>query len=197
LGYNQWSLDPYGYPLSSTKSRITWTVDATGLTHSGQTNAVRLLQNTITFEDILIGPDTLMFATDQLGDVFWFGFLADIASRRGTPPAGRGWDRIAAVSLGFEQRWLIGYLDSTGLEPVFGEFARRQDLFSVRVNGEEEVFPGFRVNLSGPTFDGALWFADHPSCVPQLLEESDYRSAGRYREMVDFSSGPRAAGKGL
>jgi hypothetical protein len=193
-GYNQWDLDPYGYPLSSTKSRVTWTVDATGLALPGQFNAVRILQTTITFEDVLLGPDTLMFATNQEGDVYWYGFLAEIAARRGVTPSARGWDRIAAVTQGFEQQWLIGYLDSAAREPVYGEFTRRQDLFSVRVNGEDEVFPGFRVNLSGPTFDGAIWLADHPPCVPQILEESDYRAAGRYREMVDFHSGSGGAG---
>jgi hypothetical protein len=64
-------------------------------------------------------------------------------------------------------------------------------MVSANVNGVTEVFPTYRVDLTGPMLYYSIWFAGTPNAIVRWLEEPDYLAKGLLREIVTIRTVPR------
>jgi hypothetical protein len=160
--YDAWLIDPYGYPSSTTFHAVQRVLNAGG-TSAGLTGVATILDSTIVLRDTTDPVQQFSVGQSADGDVYRFGLVADIARMLKLPAPPKRWDRIAGFSLGFGQTWVAGYLDSTQLGVVYGEFSGVGEQFSVKVNGVQSIFTGYRINLYGPGVDYNFWIADSPS----------------------------------
>jgi hypothetical protein len=180
--YNSWTLDYYG-SQSVAMSVHTWRVLAIGTSYRGMNEV------TVIADSASTGSDTLYLATAPNSDLFIYGFLARIVKRRWGRVITPEWNLVASFSGGSTGSWIVGSADSAGQETVYGNIAGAADYFAVVVDGVTEVFPTFRVDLTGPTLYYSLWFSNTPNAIVQLLEEPDYDAEGELRELAAIRSG--------
>ena len=159
--YDLYDLDLYGSYLPSTK-RSLWrrvagiheeAVGATGVTvfvDSSGTDSARV--------------DTVYMQFRENGDVWQYGFAAAPLGRFSGGPR---WDLVAAFSAGARSFWRVGWLDSAGTLPVFGEIEDQVDYFAVNVDGTSLLIPAYRVNYTSSDFEGSLWLAEAPASLPR------------------------------
>jgi hypothetical protein len=188
--YDAWVIDEYGYQLPSTRTRALWRVLNVNDGSSGFRWVITILDSASILRDGAVVLDTVSLAVGQGGDVYRYGFLARMAQIRNTPQPPRLWDRIAALSMGSGESWLVGYLDAGGKEPVYGRVSGAPELFSVRVNGVQTVYSGIRVDLGGPTFNYSYWLSDAPTSFLCFRLEPDYDRTGAEFDLSEIRSQP-------
>jgi len=188
--YDAWVVNKYGYRLSSTRSRALWRVISVNSDTSGFSSVTTILDSTSILRDSAHVLDTLLLAVRQNGDVYRYGFLAQMARIRKRTEVPYLWDRIAALSTGSGTSWLVGYLDAEGKEPVYGRVSGAPELFSVQVNGEHTVYEGFRVDLSGPAFTYSYWLSDAPTSFLRFRFEPDFDTTGGEFNLSEIHSPP-------
>lgn len=168
--YDGWVTDRYGAPLTSLKSQHVWDVLSTSSQHAGF-NDVVVIRDSISFTSTgFTQIDTVFLRASTDGEIFRYGFLAELLARRQQLQMPKSWDRIAWFgALG----WAVGSLDSAGQLPLTAQFGQQKDYFEVSLNGISTVFAADRVEMSGETLDYFLWLCDTPSCFPRWEEAPD------------------------
>jgi hypothetical protein len=78
--------------------------------------------------------------------------------------------------------------DSAGVERVFGQIRSEQELFAVKVNGVQTVFPGYRVDLQSSSFAASFSVSDAPSAFLDIYDEPALGMTGKYRELKEIVS---------
>jgi hypothetical protein len=133
--------------------------------------------------------DTVAIALTPGGDLYRQGFLATIARIRKLPPIPDSWDRIAAFSGGSGQSFFVGYMDSSRTEKVFGSITGNADMFSVKVKGQQVVFPAYRVDIGGPHIQYSFWVADQPASFLLLWLEPGDGYGGTQLTLTEITAG--------
>jgi hypothetical protein len=188
--YDAWVINEYGYLLSATRTRSLWRVLNVTTGFNGFSLVTTILDSASILRNGTAVLDTLSLAVGQNGDVYRFGFLAQMARIRKTAEPPRLWDRIAALSIGSGTSWLVGYLDTGGKEPVYGRVSGAPELFSVQVNSVQTVYAGIRVDLSGPTFNYSYWLSDAPTSFLRFRLEPDNDTTGAEIDLSEIRSQP-------
>jgi len=172
--YDALLIDEYGYYLPSTQTRATQRITKTGGTLGGFSGVSTVLDSTGLLRDTTAVVQEFFLAQSPEGDLYRFGLLAEIARIIRLPVPPKRWDRMAAFSLGFGQSWVVGYLDSAQQKTVYGSFVGIGEMFSARVNGVQNVFSCYRVNVSGEGVDYSFWVSDSPPAfLRYILEPGD------------------------
>jgi hypothetical protein len=161
--YDAVALDEFGYTIPSTRSRASWKILRTSAAQSGFSWVATILDSSSILRSSPGAIDTVMVASTPGGDLYRHGFLASIARIRNQPVPADAWECIAAFSAGAGASWVVGYQDLGRSQPVYGRIAGATDMFSVKVKGQEMVYPAYRVDLSGVDFDFVFWVADAPA----------------------------------
>jgi hypothetical protein len=168
--YDGWITDRYGYPYDSLSFRRVWDVLATNVTRDGFADVVVLRDSSLFLVIDSIVVDTLYLRMNRNGQVYWYGFLADLIGRREHRSAGKRWDPLILFG---ETAWTVGVLDSAGQQPLVAQFAAQQDYFAVKINNVSTAFPSWRIEMNGETLDYFLWASNSPACLPRLEEDPD------------------------
>jgi hypothetical protein len=113
------------------------------------------------------GLDTLAYRLMPDGGLAHYGFLARMAAKREDRTIPSKWDKIYSPG---SSSWVVGTLDSAGNDRVTALLDPSPDYFQIVNGGQAQVFPAYRVTLSGPAFDATLWLADSPTCLPRFEE---------------------------
>lgn len=189
--YDAWLLDEFGYTIPSSRTRAVSRVLGVYGPQGGFEGVTTFQDSTVILRDTVIRVyDTVSVAFTAEGDVYRYGMLAYLARVQKRPYAvPRQWERIAAFSVGFGQSWLVGYLDSARSVPVFGRISGAPDMFSVRVKGQQTVFPGYRVDLSGASLDYSFWVSDAPAAFLRYRLEPDFSRTGGAFEITEIRAG--------
>lgn len=183
--YDSWALDQYSsQPVSMTLR--TWRVLAVGAQYQGMSGVTVIADSGNAGAG---GSDTLYFAASPNGDLSIYGFLARIVKRRLGWVIAPAWNLVVSSSAGSTGFWTVGTADSAGQETVYGNFAGASDYFATTVDSVTEVFPTYRVDLTGSTLYYSLWFSNTPNAIVRLLEEPDYDAEGQLLELVAIRSG--------
>ncbi len=188
--YDAWGISKYGYRLPSTRSRALWRVIDVHSETNGFSSVITILDSTSILRDSAEVLDTLFLALGPNGDVFRYGFLAQMARFRKHTGPPHLWDRIAAMSIESGTGWLVGYLDAEGKEPVYGRVSGTPDVFSVQVDGEHTVYEAIRVDLSGPSFTYSYWLSDAPTSFLRFFFEPDNDTTGAEFDLLEIRSPP-------
>jgi hypothetical protein len=189
--YDTWWLDQAYYPqLPSTKTKTSWRVLSTGETYQGMSGV------TIIADSASTGRDTLYLAPTSSGDLYIYGFLARLTKRRDRYDIPPRWDHVASFSAGSQSLWTVGVADSLGEDVVTGSVTSSSDYYTTVVDGVTEVFPTYRIDLTGRTLYYSLWFSSSPNAIVRFLEEPTYHSVGQLLELVTVKSGKQGSGTG-
>lgn len=161
--YDAMELDEFGYTIPSTWSRASWKVLSTGTSLTGFSWVATILDSASILRSGSRATDTVFVASTPGGDLYRYGFLTTIARIRKQPEPAEAWECMAAFSAGAGASWVVGYQDVGKSQPVYGRIAGTTDMFSVKVKGQQMVYPAYRIDLSGVDFDYAFWVADAPA----------------------------------
>ncbi len=184
--YNNWKLDEYGYRISSSRFRDSWTVTDTGETYMGRYPVTFVLDSVfgpVSGGGLLIRVDTLYFHISSGSEIEQFGFLSFLLELHLGTPIQPTWDRVASFSLGMSQRWVVGYSDTGRSEPVYGSIESQQDFVTVEVNGTPTLLLSYIVDIDSPDLRVTLWMTDSPSAVLRIRDESTQSLPGRMKEV--------------
>lgn len=176
--YSTWTLDERYPQAPSGKGSAYWTVLQTQEQYQGMSNV------TVIADSASAGTDTLYLAMSSSGDLYFYGYLARLARRRNGTEIAPRWDLVAAFSKGTLGSWSVGPVDSLGEDIVRGSNVGASDYYSASVDGVTEVFPTYRVDLTGSTLLCSLWFSSSPSTIVRLLDEPDYPVTGQLLELT-------------
>ncbi len=185
FAYNTWALDQRYPQLPSVKSTTSWRILSTQETYEGMSGV------TVIADSASTGKDTLYLAISPADNVYIFGYLARIMERRLGYHLTPRWDLVASFAAGQTGTWTVGLADTLGTDVVYGNFVGASDYYSVSVDGVTEVFPTFRVDLTGQTLYGSIWFSSSPNAVVRLLDEPEYGVNGQLQELALIRSGVR------
>jgi hypothetical protein len=187
FAYNTWTLDQRYPQLPAVKSTTTWRVLSTQETYEGMSGV------TIIAESSYTGVDTLYLASTPAGNLYIYGFLARITMQRLGSTIPSRWDLVASFSAGMGGSWTVGPADSLGQDIVHGNIAGASDYYSASVDGVTEVFPTYRIDLTGSSLFYSLWLSSTPNAIVRLLEEPGYETDGTLYELVMIKTGGRAS----
>jgi hypothetical protein len=160
--YDALLINEFGYYLPSTQTRAVQRVTATGGTLDGFDGVATMLDSTVLLRDTTAIVQSFSLAQSASGDLYRYGFVAELAriTRRTVP--GRQWDRIAAFSVGLGTSWMVGYLDDARKEPVYGSFEGSRETYVASVNGVQTLLSCYRVNITGQGLAYIFWVTDSP-----------------------------------
>jgi hypothetical protein len=181
--------DEFGYGIYSSRSHATWRVLSTGGTSPGFSSITMFQDSSIILRDTTSILDTVFIALTPNGDLYRFGFLATIARIHKRPPPPDNWDCFAVFSNGMDRSWLVGYMDAERTQPVYGRISGSTDMFAVKVKGQDNVFPAYRVDISGPHIDYSYWVSDQPAAFLLFLLEPDGSESGAQLTLTEVKAG--------
>jgi len=190
--YNTWQLDFYGSRVSSTLSRRSLKVADTAVVYGGFSNVNHLIDSTYVAlqpgVNSLDHVDSVYMRVATNGDVFWFGFLADLIEKREGSIIERRWDKVVSPSSS-NGSWGVGTTDSAGVVSAFGRFSPDQELIAVAVNGVPQAVAAYRVDITSPRLGFTLWLTDAPTGFLRFREESDGFASirGSFQEITTLS----------
>jgi len=171
LTFDTWGLDPYNYTIPASHVSESWSVSAVKDSFAGAGNVTSIVELPAP-GGFPAGADTLHFRFLPSGDIYEYGFIANVLRRRegvSVPPA---WDRIAAFSLPTNAVWSVGTVDSGGTDTLRGMVMGDQQYFIAVLNGVRTAFHGYGVSLSSLDIDYTLVVSDNPPAVLLLQELS-------------------------
>ena len=190
--YNTWQLDLYGSRVSSTLSRRSLKVADTAVVYGGFSNVNHLIDSVYVAlqpgVNSLDHVDSMYLRVTANGDVFWFGFLADLIEKREGSIIESRWDKVVSPSSS-NGSWSVGTTDSAGVELAFGRFSADQELIAVTVNGVPQAVAAYRVDITSPRLAFTLWLTDAPAGFLRFREESDGFAGirGSFQEITTLS----------
>lgn len=190
--YNNWQLDEYGYRITASRFRSSWTVADTGRWYEGRSPVTSLIDSvfaaTSTGRDSLVHVDTLYIHVTSQGDLEQFGFLASLLGRRQVKGVSPSWDRIAAFSTGVSQRWVVGYADTAKTQPVYGLIETQRDFVAVDVNGTQTLLLAYAVDIDSRDLEVTIWIAEAPPAILRIRDESLGTTLGTSKEVESLRS---------
>lgn len=176
--YDAILVDEYGYYVPSSRSKAVQRITGTGGTFAGMTGVVTVMDSTVLLRDTAAVVQEFRMAQSSTGDLYRYGFLAEMARIIGLPAPPPAWDRMAAFSQGLGSSWLAGYLDSARQKSVYGRFVGVTELCAAQVNGVQSVFPCYRIDIVGENLVYKFWISDLPSACPRIILEPGYGTKG-------------------
>ncbi len=185
--YDTWMLDERNPQPPSSKTSSFWHVLGTGTSYQGKGGVTMIADSTSSG-----GKDTLYLAMSPSGELSIYGFLSRIVKRRLDRNIPERWDLVASFSVGMTGFWKVGPADSLGKEIMYGGFAGVAEYYSANIDGVTEVFPAYRVDLTGPALYYSIWFSNSPNAIVRLLEEPDIEVTGQLRELAAVRSAVRS-----
>lgn len=185
FAYSTWTLDQSYPQLPPVKRTSRWQILSTQQEYRGMGGVTVIADSTGS------GKDTLYVAASPAGDIYIFGYLARLQRRRLGYNLVPRWDLVAAFSGGTSGSWTVGPADSLAQDMVYGSFAGASDYFSTSVDGVTEVFPTYRVDLTGSSLLCSLWFSNSPNAIVRLLDEPAFEVIGQLQELATVKSGGR------
>jgi len=171
LTFDAWGLDPYNYIIPASRLTERWSVSAVKDSFAGAGNVTSIVE----FPALGISPpraDTLHFRFLSSGDIYEYGFIANVLSRREGVRLQPSWDRIAAFSLPTNGTWAVGTVDTVGTDTLRGTVMGDQQYFIAGLNGVQTAFHGYGVSLSSLDIDYTLIVSDSPPAILLLQELS-------------------------
>lgn len=187
--YDALLTDEYGYPIYSSRSRAQWKVLSTGIPVPGIGVGTVLVDSASVLRDSSSVFDTVSVAVAPNGDIYRHGFLATLARIRRLPALPESWDRIAAVSVGSNRPFFVGYLDTARTEKMYGLITGTPDMYAVKVKGQQKVIPAYRVELAGPRMRYTFWLADDPTAFPVIWLQPDDGFGGTELTLTEIRAG--------
>ena len=164
--YTDYVLDQYGFPIADSTQQETWRVVGTNQIYRGFSGVV------VIADSIGAGEyDTLRFAVTAQGDLFQYGFIADLLGRIEGLSLAPQWDSLAAFSLGFNNSWVLTGGDTTADEKTVGVITGEVDYFSVAVNGVPTAYATYRVELTRSDVEHDFWVSDAPTSFASFRED--------------------------
>jgi hypothetical protein len=171
--FDVWQLDEYGGRIQGSERGRRWTVLSTDASTLGYDDV------TLVGDSGSEGPRTVSFRFTQDGDIYQYGYLADLVQRLEGRTIAPRWDLIAAFSKGWGSSWTAGILDSAGSELMTGSSSDEVLYFTVTVNGLSTIAAAYPVVLSSRSMESVLWVSENPPAFMRLREERYPLLAGR------------------
>ena len=161
--YEALLIDAYGYYMPSTRSKAMQRIVSINGMREGMTGVITMLDSTGLLRDSSAVEQEFSLAQSSDGDLYRFGFLAEMARILGLPIPQERWDRMAAFSLGCGSSWVVGYLDTARAKGVYGSFVGVSEFCEAKVNGVQNVFPCYRIDVVGEGLIYRFWISDSPT----------------------------------
>jgi len=181
--YADYVLDQYGFPIVDSTRQETWRVVGTDQIYRGFSGVV------VVADSVGAGEyDTLRFAVSAQGDVFQYGFAADLLRRLEGLSLAPQWDTLAAFSLGFNNSWVLTGGDTTADEKTIGVITGEVDYFSVAVNGVPTAYAAYRVELTRSDLDFNFWVSDAPTSFVSFREDVVLSPFGHLRLLTSLNT---------
>jgi hypothetical protein len=183
LIFDGWDLDPYNYTVGASHTTPLWKVLAVNDSYAGAGNVTSIIE---TPPPGALPPkaDTLHFRFLPSGDIYEFGFVAGLVGRREGVRLAPAWDRLAAFSLPTNATWVVGTVDTAGLDTLRGTVVGDQGYFFAVLNGVRTVFHGYEVSLVSLDIDYTLVVSDIPPAVLVMQELSTPVANGYLRTLA-------------
>lgn len=174
-------ISEFGYYLPSSRSRARQRITRTGGVLDGFTDVVTVLDSTVLLRDTTAIVQEFLLAQSANGDLYRFGLLADLARMIRIPVPPRRWDRMALFSGGAGASWVVGYLDSAQRKMVSGSFSGIGEMVSANVNGVQNMFSTYNIQLAGEGISYKFRMSGAPSAFPEyILEPGDSTRGVQY-----------------
>ena len=190
--YNNWRLDEYGYRITASRFRSSWTVADTGRSYKDRSAVTTVIDSvfatTSSGRDSLVHLDTQYLHVTPQGDLEQFGFLASLLEHRRVESISPSWDRIAAFSMGASPRWVVGYADTAKTEPVYGLIEAQRDFVAVEVNGTQTLLLAYRVDIDSRDLEVTIWITETPPAILRIRDESLGTTLGTSKEIESLRS---------
>ena len=190
--YNNWQLDEYGYRITASRFRSSWTVVDTGRSYENRSAVTFVIDSVFaaisTGRDSLMHLDTLYLHLTPEGDLEQFGFLASLLGHRQMEGVSPSWDRIAAFSTGASQKWVVGYADTAKAEPVYGLIETQRDFVAVDVDGTQMLLLAYRVDIDSRDLEVTIWITETPPAILRIRDESLGATLGTLKEIESLRS---------
>jgi hypothetical protein len=122
---------------------------------------------------------TLAFRFTPDGDIYQYGYLADLVERFEGRTIAPQWDRVAAYSNGWSSSWTVGVVDSAAGESMQGSSSLEELFFTVTVDGTPTIVAGYPIVLSSRYLESVFWVSDDPPGLLRLREERFPALGGR------------------
>ena len=189
--YDALLIDEYGYYVPSSRGPATQRITAVDGTLAGMTGVITVLDSTALLRDTSAVEQHFSLALSPGGDLCRFGFLAEMARVLGLPVPPPQWDRIAAFSQGFGSSWVVGYLDAAQQKTVYGSFVGESELCVAKVNGVQNVFFCYRVDILGEGLYYKFWVSDSPAAFLRYILEPGEGTQGMEMVLTEMRVGGR------
>lgn len=163
--YTTWQLDEYGGKIQGSDGQRRWTVLSTGVTTLGYDDV------TLVGDSSESGPRTIAFRFTPVGDIYQYGYLADLVQKLEGRTIAPRWDLIAAYSKGWLASWTVGILDSGGTQVMTGSSSDEELFFTVTINGVSTIAAAYPVVLSSRSLESVLWVSEVPPAFMRVREE--------------------------
>lgn len=191
-GYDNWEVDYYGYPVSSSEFRTSWKVLDTGVVFLGY-EGVTIVVDSIFAHDAR-GIDSLAlidyrYFRSEHGDVFEFGFIARLLQQRDSVAVPPKWDRLFSSSAGANTQWAVELSDSLG-DGIYAIFYPSLELLGTTVNNIPTGLFAYHVEIIGQALDIHLWISDSPSCILRVEDDSNVEVHRMYQRLSSLRSTP-------
>jgi hypothetical protein len=168
-----WQLDRFGAKIPGSNAERRWVVRPTGADTLGYSNV------TLVDDSSGRGRRTIAFRFTPGGDIYQFGYLADLVERLEGRTIEPEWNLITAYSRGWSSSWTVGALDSGATETMAGSSSEEELFFTATVNGVPTVVAGYPVVLSSRLLETVLWVSENPPAFLRLREERYPALGGR------------------
>jgi hypothetical protein len=168
LTFDAWALDSFNYEIPASHTTPFWKVIAVRDSFAGA-GGVTSIGEYPAPGTVPPRADTLRFRFLPSGEIYQYGFIANLVRRREGVRLVPSWDRIAAFSLPTNSTWNVGTADSAGTDTVRGTVKGDQGYFIAALNGVQTAFHSYGVTLISLDIDYTLLVSDSPPAV-LLLE---------------------------
>lgn len=186
--YDNWKLDDYGYRITSSRFRSSWTVVDTAQRRFGFFPVVAIVDSEFApstgGSDSLVRVDTLIFYISPGGSIYQYGFLAALMKRREGFRLTPAWDQLAAFAAGGSGDFVVGYADSAKTRTVYGHISGQREFVPVVVNGVQTLILAYKIEAGALNLDLTIWVSDAPSAVLRVRDESNDVAPGTMKEIT-------------
>jgi hypothetical protein len=189
--YDNWRLDVYGSRIPSSKFRSSWTVTDTSAVVYGYPHVAIVADSTFARDmggaDSLVRVDYRYFRTAPNGDVFEFGFVAQLLEQRDTILVSAQWDKLLSPSAS-NSSWVVETADST-VGTVYGSLFPSLEIVGTTIDGVPSGVLAHHVQITGRNLALDLWFSGLPSALLRFRDDSDVEGVRIFQELASMRSG--------
>lgn len=190
--YDNWKFDSYGFPVSSSEFRNSWTVVDTGAVSLGYPGVTVVVDSIFTRDpgggDSLERVEQRYFRSEN-GDVLEYGFIARLLQQRDSVLIPPQWDKLFSSTAGANSSWMVEGNDSL-LDGVYATFYPSRELLGATVNGIPTGILAYHVEITGGNLDIHFWISDSPSCVLRIEDDSNVAASRRYQRLILLRTAP-------